>query len=105
MAGYYGFMLGVRATVFSFPEDNMTSLGMCINIVQIWFGIAKWHILSIIDRLICPPHDRGRVLSFHIFIPHHTIVAGYYGFTLVVRVSTRVSVRRMSVHPNEMMVM
>ena len=30
-------------------------------------------------------------------IPRHTIVAGYYGFTLVVRVSVRPSVRRTSV--------
>ena len=31
-----------------------------------------------------------------IFIPRHTIVAGYYGFTLDVRVSVRPSVSRTS---------
>ena len=36
-----------------------------------------------------------------IFIPRHTIVVGYYGFTLVVRVSVRPSVIRPSVvHPS-----
>ena len=34
------------------------------------------------------------------FIPRHTIVAGYYGFTLVVRVSVRPSVVRSSVRPS-----
>ena len=33
------------------------------------------------------------------FIPRHTIVAGYYGFTLVLRESVRPSVRRTSVRP------
>ena len=32
-----------------------------------------------------------------IFIPHHTIVAGYYGFTLDVHVSVRPSVVRPSI--------
>ena len=35
-------------------------------------------------------------LLVNLFIPRHTIVAGYYGFTLVVRES----VRRTSVHPS-----
>ena len=38
------------------------------------------------------PHD-----FLFLFIPRHTIVAGYYGFTLVVRVSVRPSVERLSV--------
>ena len=36
----------------------------------------------------------------NLFIPRHTIVAGYYGFTLVVRVSIRPSICRTSVHPS-----
>ena len=32
-------------------------------------------------------------LFFYFFIPRHTIVAGYYGFTLDVRVSVRPSIR------------
>ena len=53
---YYGFTLDVRVSVrpsvhFSFPDDNLskhqwifTKLGMCIDIVDIWFGIAKGQI-------------------------------------------------------------
>ena len=44
---------------FSFWDDNLSKymyqwvfikLGMCIDIVEIWFGIAKWQISSIFDR-------------------------------------------------------
>ena len=38
----------VRPSVFSFPDDNLskwqlifTKLSMCIDIVEIWFGIAN----------------------------------------------------------------
>ena len=44
------------------------------------------------------------VTELLLFIPHHTIVAGYYVFTLDVRVSIRLSVEWMSVclfvHPS-----
>ena len=57
VAGYYGFMLDDRVSVcpsvrhlsihFLFPDDNLskhqgifTNLGMRIDIVEIWFGIA-----------------------------------------------------------------
>ena len=68
VAGYYGFTLVVRESVrpsvrFSFPDDNLskrqwifTKLGMCIDIVEIWFGIANGQILSIFDGVICPRH-------------------------------------------------
>ena len=63
MAGYYGFTLGIHVSVrpssiclsvrFSFPDDNLrkhqwvfTKLGMCIDIVDIWFGIANGQISS-----------------------------------------------------------
>ena len=42
-----------------------TKLGMCIDIVEIWFGIANGQILSIYDRVICWLHDSGGVSSFH----------------------------------------
>ena len=29
---------------------------MCIDIVEIWFGIANGQILSIIDRVVCLQH-------------------------------------------------
>ena len=44
--------------IFSFPDDNLskhqwifTKLGMCINIVEIWFGIAYGQISSILTEL------------------------------------------------------
>ena len=46
---------------FSFPYDYFgkyqwifTKLGICIDIVKIWFCIADWQISSIFDRIICP---------------------------------------------------
>ena len=33
-----------------------TKLGMCIDIVEIWFGIANGQILSNFDEVICPRH-------------------------------------------------
>ena len=38
----------------------------CIDIVETCFDIAHWHILSIFFRVICPWHDNGGVLSFHV---------------------------------------
>ena len=64
-----------NTSIFSFLDNNLskyqwifTKLGMCIDTVEIWFGVANGQISSITDRLICPRHDGGRVLSFHIFI-------------------------------------
>ena len=52
----------------SFPDDNLskhqwifTKLGMCIYIVEIWFGIANEQISSNFDGVICPRHA-------HIFV-------------------------------------
>ena len=47
-------LVSVRPSVrFSFPDDNLnkdqrifTKLGMCIDIVEIWFGIANGQISS-----------------------------------------------------------
>ena len=54
---------------FSFPNDNMskrqwicTKLDICIDIVEIWFGIANGQIMSNLDGVICPRHDNGGVL-------------------------------------------
>ena len=49
-------------------------LGMCIDIAEIWFGIADGQILSIFDRFIFLPQDIGGVLSFHIFIVVFVII-------------------------------
>ena len=61
--------LSARDTpVFSFPDDNLnkhqwifTKLGMCIDIVEILFGIANWQISSKFDGVFCPIHA-------HIFV-------------------------------------
>ena len=45
-----------------------TKHSMCIDILKIWFGIANGQSISTFDRVICPPHDNGRVLSFHVFL-------------------------------------
>ena len=59
-------------TINQFPDDNLskyesifTKLGMCIDIMEIWF--ANGQIWSFFDRVICSLHDRGRILSFHFF--------------------------------------
>ena len=74
MARYYGFTLDVRVSIhpsvrpFSFPDDNLskhqyifTKLGMCIDTVEIWFGIANGQISSNFYGVICPRHA-------HIFV-------------------------------------
>ena len=62
MAGYYGFTLDIPVSIcpsvicpsvcILFPDDNLskhqwifTKLGMCIDIVEVWFGIANRQIL------------------------------------------------------------
>ena len=47
---------------------NEFLLGMCIDIVVIWFGIATGQILSVFERLNCPWHENGGMLLFHVFI-------------------------------------
>ena len=59
----------VRLSVrFSLSDDNLskhqwifTKLGMCIDIVEIWFGFANGQISSSFDGVICPRHA-------HIFV-------------------------------------
>ena len=55
--------------MFSFPDDYLikcqgilTKLGTCIDMKEIWFGIANGQILPMFDRVICLRHDNGRVL-------------------------------------------
>ena len=54
--------------IFSFPDDNLskhkwifTKLGICIDIVEIWFGIANGQISSNFYGVICLRHA-------HIFV-------------------------------------
>ena len=61
--------LSARDTpIFSFPDDNLskkqgilTKLAICIDIKEIWFGIANRQISSNFYGVICPNHA-------HIFI-------------------------------------
>ena len=53
----------------SFSDDNLskhrwifTKLGMWIDIVEIWFGIANGQTLLNFDGVICLRHDNGGVL-------------------------------------------
>ena len=67
VAGYCGFILVVFLSVicpsiFSFPDDNLSKLqwifiklSMCIDIVEIWFGVAINGQISSIFYVICPP--------------------------------------------------
>ena len=63
--------------IFSFPDDNLskrqwivTKLGTCIDMKEIWFGIANGEISSKFDRVIAPQHVNGGYysLTFLIFI-------------------------------------
>ena len=61
--------LSARDTpIFSFPDDNLskkqgilTKLARCIDINEIWFGIANGQISSNFYGVICPRHA-------HIFV-------------------------------------
>ena len=81
--GYFGITLVVCVSVhpsyipqsvFLFPDDNLskyqwifTKLGMCIDIVEIGLGLlmGKFHQFL---TVICPSHDNGGFLTFHVFI-------------------------------------
>ena len=62
--------------IYLFLDDNLskcqgilTQLGTCIDIKEIWFGIAKEQIyLSFFDRIICLWNNNGGALSFKVFI-------------------------------------
>ena len=71
MAKFRQFLTELSARempIFSFLDDNLSKhqwifikLGMCFDIVVIWFGIANGQISSFFDGVICPRHA-------HIFI-------------------------------------
>ena len=61
-----------ESSVFLFLDNNLsksqwifTKFDMCIDIVEIWFGIDNGQISTIFS---CPWHDNGGLLSFHVFI-------------------------------------
>ena len=56
--------------VFLFRDNNLSKyqcifakLGMCIDIVDIWFGIANGQNLLIFNRVTCSRHVRDNNLS------------------------------------------
>ena len=58
-----------------FPDDNLskcqgilTKQGTGIDIKEIWFEIADGQISSMFDRVICPRHDNGGILSSKVII-------------------------------------
>ena len=61
--------LSARDTpIFLLPDDNVskhqlifTKLGFCIDIVEIWFGIANGQFSSKFDGVVCPRYA-------HIFV-------------------------------------
>ena len=79
VAGYCGFALDIHVSVcpsvcFWFLGDNLsrpqwifTKVGMCIDIVEIWFGIVNRQILSNLTELSA----------------HDMIMAGYYILTFL----------------------
>ena len=71
VAGYYGFTLNshVHPSVcllyirrYLFPDDNLNKYqwnfanDICIDIMEILFGIVNGQFSSILDRVICPPY-------------------------------------------------
>ena len=60
--------LSAQNTHIFISDDNLskhqwifTKLGMCIDIVEIWFGIANWQIFSNFEGVFCRRHA-------HIFV-------------------------------------
>ena len=62
--------MSVRVRI-SFPDDNLskhqwifTKLGMCIDIVEIWFGIGNGaNFVKNFDGVICPRHAQFSFLD------------------------------------------
>ena len=61
-------------TIFWFPDDNLskcrwifTKFCICIDIVEMWFGIAFAKFSQFFDTVVCLQHDIGGILLFHIF--------------------------------------
>ena len=89
--------------IFSFLDDNLskyqwvfTKLCMCIDMESgLGLLMGKFHEVLTEFSACRTIHV---VLSFHFFIPHHTIVAGYYGFMMVIHVSVCLFIHLSHVH-------
>ena len=58
------FVVKFHDSILKKSQWIFTKFYICIDIVEIWFGIANGQISSICDRGTCPRHDNGGVLSF-----------------------------------------
>ena len=67
-------------TITSKCQWIFTKLGMCIDIVEIWFGIASKQISSVFDRIICQPHNSGRVVAC-VYFPFVLFSGRWQGLT------------------------
>ena len=70
---YWAELSASNTSVFYFQDNSLsksqwifTKFDMCIDIVEISFGIAHCQISSTFDRVICSRHDNGVVLTFHV---------------------------------------
>ena len=66
-----------NTSIFYFQDNNLcksqwsfTKFGVCIDIMKSCLWIAHGQISSMSDRVICPRHDNGGVLSFHVLFIH-----------------------------------
>ena len=69
LSNFYGVKSARDMPIFSFLGDNLrkhqwifTNFGMCIDIIEIWFGIANWQISPNFDGVTCPRHVHVFVL-------------------------------------------
>ena len=92
---YFCFRTIIRVSLNTFSPNLICAL-------ILWFGITVGYISSIFDKIVIPPwHDKGRVLSFHIFIPRLTIVAGIMvSLWMFVCPSIRLSVSHTPIRPS-----
>ena len=65
-------LMHVLKSVFMFTDNHLskhqwifTQLGICIDIMEVWSGIANGQISSLFVRVACQTDGSGRVLLFH----------------------------------------
>ena len=84
------YLTSICLSIFSFLDHNLnecqwifTKCGMCIDIVEIWFGIANGQISSLFIRLF----EKWDVLCYRVWRPSICIYARYFGRSAFVLVS------------------
>ena len=58
LSAHFFFILGQN---LSKSQGILTKLGMCIDMKEIWFRIAKRQVSSMFDSVICLRHYNGGV--------------------------------------------